>query len=226
MGVITPFYNDTINPVILVCSDCTWREQGCKVSRSVYIRRPDYGPVGDHGGKSRRIDGFPIIHTGQSAGFRRWRPRCESARVAHQSFGRGFDSRRENSRTEWIFACRPVIHHPVDQMIEFTGRVAASDEHWILVVVAAMLIVFVRMQPHSCRGMQEIPHTIWLWPVTGSLYGATPGLSHLIVTNRVSMAGVTAAHKDAVMAVFAALTKRKVCELGSCCSDILEFLGS
>ena len=84
-------------------------------------------------------------------------------------------------------------------MIEFTGRVAASDEHWILVVVAAMLVVFVRMQPHSCRGM---------------------------VTNPISMAGVTAAHKDAVMAVFAALTKRTVCELGSCCSDILEFLGS
>lgn len=87
MGVITPFYNDTINPVILVCSDCTWREQGCKVSRSVYIRRPDYWPVGDHGGKSRRIDGFPIIHTGQSAGFRRWRPRCESARVHIRASG-------------------------------------------------------------------------------------------------------------------------------------------
>lgn len=44
--------------------------------------------------------------------------------------------------------------------------------------------------------MQEIPHTIWLWPVTGSLYGAAPGLSHLIVTKWVSMAGVTAARGD------------------------------
>ena len=56
------------------------------------------------------------------------------------------------------------------------------------------------------------------------MYGAVLGLAHLMVNNKVSMVSVTTQHKDAVMSVFTALTKRTVCELGSCCTDIAEFI--
>ena len=41
-----------------------------------------------------------------------------------------------------------------------------------------------------------------IWMVTGALYGAALGLSHLIVSNKVSMSQVTAEHKNAIMTIF------------------------
>ena len=62
-----------------------------------------------------------------------------------------------------------------------------------------------------------------IWMVAGVIYGAALGLAHLMVTNRVDMSGITSHHRDAVMSIFASLTKRSICEIGSCCNDVLEY---
>ena len=64
------------------------------------------------------------------------------------------------------------------------------------------------------------------WVAAGAIYGTSMsmGIAHLAVRGDIDLSGVTPSMKDSLMKVFTALTKRSICEIGSCCQDLIDFI--